>query len=135
MCGIAGCLRGKPFGVQELKGMLDRMVHRGPDSEGVYQSSDKTYCAGMRRLSINDLATGDQPLFNEDRSVALVYNGEIYNYRSVSRHTKIRSTSCCNYTIIILSIYTLDSCFHVDLHLKGHYIGPVYMLGAAVSTI
>jgi len=90
MCGIAGCLRGKPFGVQELKGMLDRMVHRGPDSEGVYQSSDKTYCAGMRRLSINDLATGDQPLFNEDRSVALVYNGEIYNCRSLQQELEAR---------------------------------------------
>jgi asparagine synthase (glutamine-hydrolysing) len=59
--------------------MLAALYHRGPDSSGEYRSSS-AYVAGMRRLSINDLETGDQPLYSEDRNIALFYNGEIYNY-------------------------------------------------------
>lgn len=57
--------------------MVEALHHRGPDSEGFYHSSH--YHAGVRRLRINDLVTGDQPLFNEDKSIILFYNGEIYN--------------------------------------------------------
>lgn len=77
MCGIAGY---KVVQSQE-PAVLDRMVralhHRGPDSEGFYRTDG--YQAGMRRLSINDLKTGDQPLYNENKNVVLLYNGEIYN--------------------------------------------------------
>ena len=61
--------------------MCDRMHHRGPDSEGYLV--DDGVALGMRRLAIIDLLTGDQPAFNEDHSVAVVLNGEIYNYREV----------------------------------------------------
>jgi asparagine synthase (glutamine-hydrolysing) len=77
MCGIAGYRGRASFAQDVLPQMLAALVHRGPDAAGIYQDGD--YVAGMRRLSINDLASGDQPLFNEDRSVALLYNGEIYN--------------------------------------------------------
>jgi asparagine synthase (glutamine-hydrolysing) len=59
--------------------MLEALYHRGPDSAGEYRSS-KDFVAGMRRLSINDLENGDQPLYSEDKNVVLLYNGEIYNY-------------------------------------------------------
>ncbi len=77
MCGIAGYK--VQFKVDELvlKQMLAALYHRGPDNEGVYKSGE--YTAGMRRLSINDLEKGDQPLYNQDRSAVLFYNGEIYN--------------------------------------------------------
>jgi asparagine synthase (glutamine-hydrolysing) len=61
--------------------MCERMVHRGPDSEGLMVSSGAAL--GMRRLAIIDLVTGEQPTFNEDKSVAVILNGEIYNYREL----------------------------------------------------
>ena len=61
--------------------MCERIVHRGPNSEGIWM--DDTVALGMRRLSIIDLQTGDQPVFSEDRSVVVMMNGELYNYREV----------------------------------------------------
>lgn len=83
MCGIAGYRGANRPGVDVLSSMLGRMVHRGPDAEGVHVSGD--YVAGMRRLSIMDLETGGQPLFSADRNVVLLYNGEIYNYVELRR--------------------------------------------------
>ncbi|PWT91485.1 MAG: asparagine synthase (glutamine-hydrolyzing) [Blastocatellia bacterium] len=87
MCGITGWAnldsRVPPFdGAQELlHAMCERMVHRGPDSEGLFVTTGAAL--GMRRLAIIDLVTGEQPVFNEDKSVAVVLNGEIYNYREI----------------------------------------------------
>lgn len=87
MCGITGWANldsymPPPEGAQELlRAMCERMVHRGPDSEGVFVTSG--VALGMRRLAIIDLVTGEQPVFNEDRSVAVILNGEIYNYREL----------------------------------------------------
>jgi asparagine synthase (glutamine-hydrolysing) len=78
MCGItgvAGSLRTEPATLQR---MTDRLRHRGPDGEGSFW--DDQVGLAMRRLAIIDLNTGDQPIFNEDRSVCVVYNGEIYNF-------------------------------------------------------
>ena len=61
--------------------MLESIVHRGPDGEGKLARPDLTL--GMRRLAIIDLAGGDQPIFNEDGSVGVVFNGEIYNFREL----------------------------------------------------
>lgn len=80
MCGICGTYNfdGRPADKALLKGMCDLMRHRGPDAEGFF--TDGPVGLGMRRLSIIDLATGDQPVFNKDKSLAIVLNGEIYNY-------------------------------------------------------
>jgi asparagine synthase (glutamine-hydrolysing) len=85
MCGIAGivALRGSPPSQEELVRMCDAMVHRGPDDAGYLVEGQ--VALGMRRLSIIDLAGGHQPIFNEDGSVAVVFNGEIYNYRELRR--------------------------------------------------
>src|SRR5438067_435084 len=77
MCGIAGCKTTRALDGAVLSSMVEALYHRGPDSEGYYRTGG--YAAGMRRLSINDVKGGDQPLFNQDRSVVLLYNGEIYN--------------------------------------------------------
>ncbi len=80
MCGIAGIvsLGDKPVFEQELRDMCAAIVHRGPDDQGFYVSANAGL--GMRRLSIIDLESGRQPVHNEDGSVWVVFNGEIYNY-------------------------------------------------------
>jgi asparagine synthase (glutamine-hydrolysing) len=71
--------------------MCERMVHRGPDSEGLMVSNG--VALGMRRLAIIDLVTGEQPTFNEDKSVAVILNGEIYNYRELRNDLEKRGHS------------------------------------------
>ena len=86
MCGIAGWLKlnsddASPNSEVVLHSMCETIVHRGPDSEGLW--IDDRAALGMRRLSIIDLKTGDQPVFSCDRSVIVMMNGELYNYREV----------------------------------------------------
>jgi len=90
MCGIAGILSlgGAPPARRELRAMADALAHRGPDSEGAYL--DDRAGLTMRRLSVIDLETGEQPVANEDRSVWVVFNGEIYNYRDLRRDLAAR---------------------------------------------
>ena len=81
MCGIAGTL-GKPERTKELiNKMVDIITHRGPDDRGVLVEKD--FAFGMRRLSIIDLGGGHQPISNEDGTVTVVFNGEIYNHREL----------------------------------------------------
>jgi asparagine synthase (glutamine-hydrolysing) len=82
MCGIAGYyLREGKAELPLVRAMCDQIRHRGPDDEGFYVAGG---CAiGMRRLSIIDLSTGHQPMANEDESVWVVFNGEIYNYQEL----------------------------------------------------
>ena len=97
MCGITGWANldfhaPPPEGARELlHAMCERMVHRGPDSEGLFVSNG--VALGMRRLAIIDLVTGEQPVFNEDKSVAVILNGEIYNYRELRTKLEKRGHS------------------------------------------
>jgi len=82
MCGICVAVHDRtPVAPDLIQRMCDRIIHRGPDSAGYHVAG--RVAIGMRRLSIIDLHTGDQPIFNEDRSRAIVFNGEIYNYRAL----------------------------------------------------
>src|SRR5918993_3139498 len=84
MCGIAGRFNFNPSRAvdpQVLTAMTDAISHRGPDAAGYYRGSGVGL--GHRRLSIIDLATGDQPLGNEDGKVQVILNGEIYNFAEV----------------------------------------------------
>ena len=81
MCGICGFTGKKAEGTETLKKMTDVITHRGPDSAGFY--SDDYISMGFRRLSIIDLDKGHQPIFNEDKTMVLTFNGEIYNYREL----------------------------------------------------
>ncbi len=84
MCGIAGLFdpQGlRPFDPALMRRINDVQSHRGPDSDGLHLEPGLAF--GHRRLSVIDLSTGEQPQFNEDGSVAIVFNGEIYNYRQL----------------------------------------------------
>jgi asparagine synthase (glutamine-hydrolysing) len=81
MCGICGIVnfnRDEPVDRQALQSMTDALAHRGPDDEGTFR--DANVGLGHRRLSIIDLSGGKQPIYNEDSSAVIVFNGEIYNY-------------------------------------------------------
>ena len=86
MCGIAG-FAGWPLGAEEagrsVRAMCDAILHRGPDDSGYFVAPE--VALGMRRLSIIDVAGGQQPIGNEDGSVQVVFNGEIYNHHEVRR--------------------------------------------------
>lgn len=82
MCGICGVsFQHKPVPESLVKAMCDKITHRGPDEAGYF--IHENFGMGMRRLSIIDLSTGTQPIYNEDHSLAIVFNGEIYNFQSL----------------------------------------------------
>src|SRR5581483_6246306 len=91
MCGITGFVESpettRPLGADEGRALVQRMCdvirHRGPDDEGILCADGVGL--GMRRLSIIDLSTGHQPIHNEDGTVWIVFNGEIYNFRELRR--------------------------------------------------
>lgn len=82
MCGFVGFTNHIDNSNRVLGEMMDKIKHRGPDSEGRY--IDEDIAIGFHRLSIIDIsASGDQPIYNEDKSMVLFFNGEIYNYRDI----------------------------------------------------
>ncbi len=108
MCGIAGFRSYRPIDQSALERMLEALRHRGPDEAGYHR--DGPFSGGMRRLSINDVAGGHQPLFNADRSVALLYNGEIYNYPQLRRELELKG-----------HVFRTRSDGEVICHLYEHY--------------
>lgn len=86
MCGFVGFTGIIDHREDVIRRMSDRIIHRGPDSDGYYISGDNdrdSISLGFRRLSIIDLSDGSQPMYNEDGSVVIVYNGEVYNFMSL----------------------------------------------------
>ncbi len=122
MCGIAGIFsyRGKPVLGEELRAMCSAIVHRGPDDEGLYLGAGVGL--GMRRLSIIDLDSGRQPVRNEDGSVWVVFNGEIYNFQELAIRLRARGhrfyTRSDTETIVHLYEEYGDRC--VD-HMRGMF--------------
>jgi asparagine synthase (glutamine-hydrolysing) len=91
VCGIAGWfdLRGKRAADQQLvRAMTDAIRHRGPDGEGFYFEPGVGF--GHRRLAVIDLVTGDQPMHSSDRSISIIFNGEIYNFRELRAELRQR---------------------------------------------
>ncbi|MFZ3065096.1 MAG: asparagine synthase (glutamine-hydrolyzing) [Nitrospirota bacterium] len=92
MCGICGIVdfKGNPIDPKLVEIMSNSLSHRGPDGEGIFinhGSGGKGQAAlGHRRLSIIDLKTGSQPMFNEDKSIVVAYNGEIYNFNELKKN-------------------------------------------------
>jgi|HubBroStandDraft_4_1064222.scaffolds.fasta_scaffold50818_2 asparagine synthase (glutamine-hydrolysing) len=106
MCGIAGWYYSPSCRIPEdpvlLNSMLSALVHRGPDDEGQYV--DGPVALGMRRLSIIDLEGGHQPMSNEDHTVWVVFNGEIYNFRELRRELEAKGhvfSTCADTEVIV----------------------------------
>ncbi len=107
MCGITGKIyldTSRDIYLDELKKMADSIYHRGPDDEGFY--INKNIGLGFRRLSIIDVKSGHQPLSNEDGSIWIVFNGEIYNYKELQveliKQGHVFRTNCDTETIVHL---------------------------------
>ncbi|TBN06519.1 asparagine synthase (glutamine-hydrolyzing) [Hyunsoonleella flava] len=113
MCGINGIIRKTSCSETEITATLTKMnnliIHRGPDEDGFTANTEKDYGVGMamRRLSIIDLSSGKQPIYSNDKKIVIVFNGEIYNYRSLKADleaagVKFKTTSD---TEVILKLY------------------------------
>lgn len=83
MCGIAGFMGQVESRADVIRNMTEVITHRGPDSDGFF--TDDNISMGFRRLSIIDLGAGHQPIYNEDKSLVLTFNGEIYNYKDLRK--------------------------------------------------
>lgn len=135
MCGINGVIFKTQQEVntvkQELTKMNDLIFHRGPDDAGVYASSHNSYAVGMgmRRLSIIDLSTGDQPMYSQDKSISIVFNGEIYNFKVLKNQLTNQGVlfNTTSDTEVILKLYEtygtdafamLDGMFGLSIHDK-----------------
>jgi asparagine synthase (glutamine-hydrolysing) len=134
VCGICGVVTFGPSAerVEEptLRSMADTLRHRGPDDDGYFVSPDRRVGFGFRRLSIVDLATGDQPMSNEDGSIWLIFNGEIYNHvdhRPALEARGHRFRSRCD-AEIILHLYEEfgADCVH---HLRGMFAFAIWDAG------
>jgi asparagine synthase (glutamine-hydrolysing) len=128
MCGIAGYfdLRERaPVDEQVIRRMAQTLVHRGPDSEGIV--IDRNFGVGFRRLSIIDIAGGRQPICNEDETMLLACNGEIFNHRELRRQLsgaghRFRTGSDVE---VILHLYEECGTALLD-HIKGQFAFMVY---------
>ena len=128
MCGIAGVMLFKQDATVEpgiLRQMCGVMAHRGPDDDGFYAQG--RVGLGMRRLSIVDLATGHQPLANEDASIWIVFNGEIYNHSALRKQLEARGhryrTQSDTETIVHLYEEYGRDCVH---HLRGMFAFAIW---------
>ena len=122
MCGICGVVgfREPERAAAAVRRMMANMVHRGPDDEGIFV--DRAVALGMRRLSIIDLEGGHQPLFNEDHTLAVVFNGEIYNFQELRRALQSRGHTfrTCSDTEVIIHGYEEWGADCVN-HLEGMF--------------
>lgn len=122
MCGICGVIHldGKPVTERLLEAMNDTIAHRGPSGAGYY--IDGNMGLAMRRLSIIDIAGSDQPLYNEDESIAMIFNGEIYNFQELREDLAKRGhrfrTEGDGETVAHLYEEYGEDCFE---HLRGMY--------------
>ncbi len=124
MCGIVGIhsLDGqRPIDRRLLESMNESLVHRGPDSAGFYIEADRVGLA-MRRLAIIDVSGGDQPIFNEDGSVCVVFNGEIYNFSALRAQLETRGHSFRTHTDTEAIVHAYEE-FGDDCvgHLRGMF--------------
>jgi asparagine synthase (glutamine-hydrolysing) len=127
MCGIAGIVEteGRRVEARTIRRMCDAIVHRGPDEEGSFVKEEVGL--GMRRLSIIDVAGGQQPVFNEDRSVYIVFNGEIYNFPELRKELEVRGHRFTTHsdTEVIVHLYEEEGADCVQ-KLRGMFAFAIY---------
>ena len=124
MCGIVGLVTKKEK-ENTIKLMSDRIKHRGPDGDGYFIDGDVVL--GHRRLSIIDLSSGDQPMFNEDGSVVTVFNGEIYNYQELKEELIALGHDFKTKSDTEVLVHGYEE-WHTDLpkHLRGMFAFAIY---------
>lgn len=125
MCGIVGFIDKSKNKKKIIKKMSDKIIHRGPDSEGFYL--DDNVALAHRRLSIIDLSSGTQPMYNEDKSIVIVFNGEIYNYielRAELKKKKHKFATQCD-TEVLLHGYEEWGC-ELPKKLRGMFAFAIY---------
>src|SRR5580692_10444787 len=126
MCGIAGVVNSKRgVDAATIRRMCQTIIHRGPDDEGIFVKDGAGL--GMRRLSVIDLAGGHQPVFNEDRTIWIVFNGEIYNFQELRVELEARGhrfTTHCD-TEAIVHLYEDMGAKCVD-KLRGMFAFAIY---------
>jgi asparagine synthase (glutamine-hydrolysing) len=136
MCGIAGIFRasgGAEADQASLSAMLRCMAHRGPNGQGTF--ADGPVTMGMVRLSIIDLAGGQQPLYNEDKSIALVCNGEVYNFVELRADLEARGhTFRTGSDLETLTHLYEDHGDDFVQHLRGMYAGALWDAKRCIST-
>ena len=125
MCGITGFVNKKDNKDKIIKKMADKIAHRGPDGEGYYINDN--VALAHRRLSIIDLSTGSQPMFNANKDLVIVFNGEIYNYLEIKDELKKDGYKFLNKsdTEVIVNGYKKWGKKVVD-HLRGMYAFAIY---------
>ena len=125
MCGITGFVNKKDNKDKIIKKMADKIAHRGPDGEGYYINDN--VALAHRRLSIIDLSTGSQPMFNANKDLVIVFNGEIYNYLEIKDELKKDGYKFLNKsdTEVIINGYKKWGKKVVD-HLRGMYAFAIY---------
>src|ERR1041385_2744336 len=132
MCGIAAIFgygeSAPTVDREELLAIRDRMIHRGPDGEGLYISEDRRLGLGHRRLTIVDLTdAGLQPMWDESRTCCVIYNGEIYNYPELRKQISARGrrfvTNCD--TEVLLHLYAEKGAEMVH-DLRGMYAFAIW---------
>ena len=123
MCGIAGFVGKEKNMKKVLKGMTDRIKHRGPDAEGFFVRGN--VALGQRRLSIIDIEGGKQPMFSKDGNLVVVFNGEIYNYKELKKELKEYPFQTDSDTEVLLYGYEK---WGTDLpnHLRGMFAFALY---------
>ena len=119
MCGINAVYRYTGINkedIKRVKSMNDKMRYRGPDGEGYW--NDEHCALGHVRLSIIGLESGAQPLYNRDKSLVLVSNGEIYNYRELKKEVAAKGYECmtdsdCEVILYLYELYGLEFVHHL----------------------
>lgn len=125
MCGIAGYISKKKPTKKIIKAMTDRIAHRGPDGEGFYL--DDNIALGHRRLAIIDLTTGDQPIYNEEKDVVVVLNGEIYNYQELREELKKKKHKFVTKTDTEVLVHGYEEWGHnLTKKLRGMYAFAIW---------
>lgn len=120
MCGIIGAwLANDSWEKQEFEEVVDCLHHRGPDERGVF--IENGFYLGMRRLSIIDLATGSQPIFNEDKSKLVLFNGEVYNYKELVPVLEKRGHQFSTQSDTEVIVHSLEEGMHTVESFRGMF--------------
>ena len=149
MCGINGLVykNAENTDVQNIIGKMNqKIIHRGPDEDGFFveQLEDKTIALAMRRLSIVDLSTGKQPIFTEDKSKVIVFNGQIYNSEElkktlVQKGFAFHTSSPAEVVLKLYECFGLESFKMLDgvfaFSIYDKILGKIFFFHALIPTV